>query len=801
MNLGAGNRFDRYEILSPLGKGGMGEVYLAQDARLRRKVALKLLPREFTLDPGRVRRFELEAQAASALNHPNIITIHEIGEAAGSYFIAMEFIDGRTLRQRMASERMELMEILDVAVQVAGGLTEAHNAGIIHRDIKPENVMVRPDGFIKVLDFGLAKLTESSSSIVETEATTAGLNTATGAVMGTPKYMSPEQVRALDLDARSDIFSFGAVLYEMIAGGSPFQGTTTGEITGAILFQALVPLSRVNASAPAELDRIVSKALEKDRERRYQSVKELLVDLKQLKRRLEVEAEHGKLPAAITSRELVAAPVAPARRYRLGAIFVVSVLLVIGLGYWSFSHRLPDGTTFDSIAVMPFDNLTHDEKIEYLSDGVTDSLINSLSELPNIKVIARSSVFSYKNQTPDLRQVAQRLNVQAVLTGRVLAQDNALDIRVELTDPQHNLHLWGEHYTRKTADIFAVQDEIARQVTDALRVRLSAGQQEQVTKRYTQNADAYRLYLQGRFQSNEGSEENVKRAVSLFDQAIALDPRYALAYAARAETYFGMGDISLPMREAKKKVEQDIASALSIDDKLAEARMTRANLEFQYDWDFARAEDDFKRVIALNPNLAEAHHQYSYYLALTGRPMDATVEMKLAQQLDPVNPSIVADMTLPFLMSRQFDQAIAQSRQALDMFPDLFLPHMGLGSALFEKGDRAAGVQELKKAAAIDPNPIVTGLLGNAYAKSGRKDEARQLLDELKKKSTERYVAPYWIAMIYVGLDEKDEAFAWLEKAYQERSWWLVWIKMEPMLDGLRNDPRFVDLMRRVGFP
>jgi tetratricopeptide (TPR) repeat protein len=421
--------------------------------------------------------------------------------------------------------------------------------------------------------------------------------------------------------------------------------------------------------------------------------------------------------------------------------------------------------------------------------------------LPHIKVIARSSVFRYKNQTPDLQQVARQLNVQALLTGRVLAQGDTLGVSVELMDAQNNTQLWGQHYTRKAADILAVQDEIARQVTDTLRVRLTGGQQEQVTKRYTENTEAYRLYLQGRYYMNEGSEETLNRAIPFFDQAIALDPRYALAYSARGESFFEMGDLSLPMSEAKPKAKQDIAAALSIDDKLVEARTTLANIEFQYDWNFARAEEDFKQVIALNPNYAEAHHQYTYYLSMTGRPMEGVAEIKLAQQLDPVNPSINVDVCLPSYLARQFDQSIAQSRKAVEMFPNFFLAHMALGVALFEKGDISAGIEELEKAKAIEPTPLVIGNLGYAYAKSGRKDEARKLLADLKEQSKGRYVASYWIAMIYVGLEEKDEAFAWFEKAYQEHSWWLIWLKMDPKVDSLRSDSRFLDLMRRIGFP
>jgi serine/threonine protein kinase/Tfp pilus assembly protein PilF len=840
MTITIGNRLGRYEICAKIGEGGMGEVYLAQDTKLDRKVALKILPADVAAYPDRMKRFVREAKAASALNHPNIITIHEIDETDSGHFIATEFIDGETLRERELKTPLKLGESLDIAAQIASALSAAHAAGIVHRDIKPENVMLRRDGIVKVLDFGLAKLAAPSIDSVDREASTrANVNTDPGMVMGTAIYMSPEQARGLPVDTRTDIFSLGVVLYEMVAGRLPFDGSNRNEIMASVLSdREPQPLTRYSSEAPAELGRIVLKALRKDRDERYQTIKDMLLDLQSLKQELEFERKlersesrrfEGVLPsnqntevvsAAATGADAagVAATsprtahassaeyiVSGIKQHKSIAVIIAGLLLVgiAGAGYRFFIRRASTPVTkIDSIAVLPFENATHDQNNEYFADGVTDSLINSLSRIPNVKVTARNSVFSYKNQTPNLQQVAKQLNVQALLSGRVLMQGDTLDVRVELTDTQNNIQLWGDHYVRKTADIFAVQDEIARQVTEALRVRLTGGQQEQITKRYTQNAEAYRFYLQGRYFLNQVSEENLKRAIPFFDQAIGLDPHYALAYAARGESFFLMGDISLPMSEAKRKVEQDIAAALSIDDKLVEARMLRANIEFQYDWNFAKAEEDFKQVIALNPNFAEAHHQYgAFNLPMTGRVMEGVAEMELAQQLDPVNPNIVVDMNLPYYFARQYDQAIAQNRKALEMFPNYFLPHMALGQALFQKGDYSAGIEEIEKAKAMEPTPPSIGILGYAYARSGRKDEARKLLAELKEQLKRRYVASYWIAVIYMGLEEKDEAFSWLEKAYQERSWWLLWIKMDPMMDSLRSDPRFTDLTRRIGFP
>ena len=841
MPIDEGTRLGRYEIRSKIGAGGMGEVYLAEDTRLHRKVALKILPAEVAANKDRMRRFNQEATAAAALNHPNIAHIYEISEAGGVNFIAMEFIDGQTLRECIHSGQTELKKLLRYLQHVAEGLAKAHAAGIVHRDLKPDNIMITRDGHAKILDFGLAKLIEDRQAgpigKASSELATAILpqHSTPGMILGTVGYMSPEQAQGKtnQIDHRSDIFSFGCILYEAATGRKAFEGKDVLDSLHKIVHAPTPRIRDFNADAPDELQRLVRRCLTKDAEDRYQTIKDVAIELKELRRELEgagidrtvppstgseatrssgAEATQSQTlgatgstpPALLSIRASSAEYVASAiKQHKLGAALVLAVLLLaIGIGYWFFVHRSSNLTTIDSIAVMPFENVTHDQKIEYLSDGVTESLINSLSQLPHIKVIARSSVFSYKNQTPNLQQVARQLNVQAVLTGRVLMQGETLDVRVELTDAQNNTQLWGDHYTRKAADIFAVQDEIARQVTDALRVRLTGAQQEQVTKRYTENTEAYRLYLQGRYYLNQGSEEDLNRAIPLFDQAIALDSRYALAYAARGECFFNMGDITLPMSEAMPKAKHEAMAALSMDDKLVEARTTLANIEFQYDWNFARAEEDFKQVIALNPNYAEAHHQYgAYYLALTGKPMEGSAEMKVAQQLDPVNPGINVDLSLPYFLARQYDQSIAQAHKAVEMFPSFFLPHMALGGALVEKGDFSAGIEELEKAKTMEPTPLVIGQLGYAYAKSGRKDEARKLLTELKELAKRRYVASFWIAMIYVGLDEKDEAFAWLEKAYQERSWWLVWIKMDPKVDSLRSDPRFSDLMRRIGFP
>jgi eukaryotic-like serine/threonine-protein kinase len=551
-----GKTLSHYQVTEKLGAGGMGEVYLAQDTQLRRKVALKLLPAQFTKDEDRLHRFEQEAYAASALNHPNIITIHEIGQVGDSHFIATEFIDGQTLRQQMTS-RLRLTEALDVVIQVASALTAAHAAGILHRDVKPENVMLRPDGLVKVLDFGLAKLAERSSPRMGAEAPTAAqVDTDPGTVMGTAQYMSPEQARGLKVDGRTDIFSLGVVLYEMVAGRAPFEGATAADLIISIVEKEPAPLSRYAPDVRAELQRIVSKALRKDRETRYQTVKDLLIDLKSLREELEFEAKlersgernvtRGELvtpsggQAGVAAGELVVSTeeagvvvrttssaeylVGEVRRHKGPVLLALAILIIAGAAIF-YSAR--GGKAIDSVAVLPFVNASADPDTEYLSDGITESLINSLSQVSRIKVIARSSVFRYKGRETDPRAVGRELGVQAVLTGRVMQRGDDLSISAELMDARDNSHIWGEQYHRKLADLLTVQQEITRDMSEKLRLKLSGEEQKRLTKSYTENAEAFQLYSKGRYYWNRQTEDGTKKAIECFQQAIDKDPNYA----------------------------------------------------------------------------------------------------------------------------------------------------------------------------------------------------------------------------------------------------------------------------------
>ena len=822
-----------YRILSRIGAGGMGEVYLARDSRLARKVALKLLPDYFTRDEQPVKRFKQEAQAASALNHPNIITIHDIGQAEGRHFIATEFVEGETLRKRLANGRMSLSEALDVAAQVASALSAAHQSGIVHRDIKPENIMLRPDGIVKVLDFGLAKLTERRIPGVDTEALT--VDTAPGTVMGTASYMSPEQARGREVDARTDIFSLGVVLYEMLAGRLPFKGETASDVIASILEKEPVPLSHHSPEAPAELQWIVSKGLRKEREDRYQTVREMLSDLKEVKEALQTQArlERSQRPEASTAMgvatgsgqaiartahepivstgEAAAARTTSSAEYLISAIkphkrgaLIGVALLALATAVAVYVYFNPEGKTINSLAVLPFVNASDDANSEYLSDGIAESLINSISQLSNVKVMSRNSVFRYKGKETDAQAAGKELGVQAVLTGRVTPRGDSLSISVELVDARDNSHIWGEQYNRKLSDILAVQGEISKQITEKLRLRLTGQEQKLLAKRYTDNVEAYQLYLKGRYFWSKVTEEEIKKGTEYFQQAINLDPNYALAYAGLAISYEALASFFgfQSPQEFFLRSKAAAMKALEIDETLAEAHTALANYRLMYEWDWPGAEREYRRAIELNPNYAHAHQAFGLYFEALERFDEAIASRKRAQELDPLTPSTVADVGYPLYYARRHDQAIEHFRRALELDPNFSWSYLWIGQAYVQKRMYEEAITEIKKAITLLPdNPRAIATLGHAYAVSGKRGEARKVLDELYEQSKRRYVSPYFIAVIHTGLGEKGLAFTWLEKAREERHPYLTLLKVEPVFDGLRSDPRFRDLLRRVGLP
>jgi serine/threonine protein kinase/tetratricopeptide (TPR) repeat protein len=822
-----------YRIVSRLGAGGMGEVYLAEDIRLGRRVALKLLPAQFIKDEDRLRRFEQEARAASALNHPNIITIHEVGVEDGTHFIATEFIEGETLRQRMRRAPVGLGEALDVAIQVANALAAAHQVGIVHRDIKPENIMLRPDGYVKVLDFGIVKLTEKFSGQRPAESEAAGaaapVLTEANIVMGSPSYMSPEQARGVAVDGRTDIFSLGVIIYEMVAGRRPYEGPTVSDIIVAILERQPPPLAACAPGVSPRLEKVVAKALAKDREARYQTITDMLADLKRQKRRVDFEAGldesvppdfHSEPTVPIAARQDSHATVkelgvpsgqidttratssaeyivTEIKQHKLGLITAAGIIMAAAAAF--LLMRGGGGHPIDSIAVLPFVNETADPNTEYLSDGITESLINNLSQSRSLKVMSRNSVFRYKDRDVSPEAAARDLGVHGVLTGRIVQRGDNLTISIELVDARDNTHVWGEQYSRKMSEIISMQEEIARQISEKLQLRLSREDRGRVGKRYTDNSEAYQLYLRGRFYWNKRTEESLRKGLDYFNQAIEKDPGYALAYVGVANCYAMLAELEAsPPKELYPKVKAAAARALEIDDTLAEAHTSLAAVN-EYEWNWSAAEDQYRRAIELNPNYETAHHWYAAYLTSRLRSDEAMREINLALGLDPLSLIINTSVGRVLFGARQYDKAIEQLKKTLDLDPNFAEARFQIAMAYEQKRMYDDAIREFQKSVELYNDPAMMAWVARAYAASGRRADAEQALADLMEMSRQKYISPYPLATVFAALGDKERALEWLEKVYQERSYYVVWLNVDPVFDAIRSDWRFQDLLRRVG--
>jgi eukaryotic-like serine/threonine-protein kinase len=827
-----GQTLKHYRVINKIGEGGMGEVYLAHDTtELDRLVALKILPIEVAANKDRLQRFTQEARTVSNLNHPNILTIYEFGQAGSVCFIATEFIDGETLRQYLSARRLKLGEVLDIGAQIVAALNAAHEAGVVHRDIKPENVMVRRDHIMKVLDFGLAKLgRQSASSAVDSEAgTKVFVHTQPGRVLGTVSYMSPEQSVGSSVDHRTDIWSAGVLLYEMLAGVVPFAGKDIHRQIIAIQEQQPAPLSHHVEGVPARLEEIVVKCLAKDRDERYQTAKDLLIDLRNLKRRLDVDTEiertvppeksglstsGGHLRGAPTSPPVGDTPntrassaefiVSGIKQHKIAIAVIAGLVLIVAGGIIAVSVYLRARKTevaIESVAVLPFVNQNHDADSEYLSDGLTESIINSLTQLPNLKVIARSSVFRYKGKETDPLAAGKELGVRAVLTGRIMQRGDDLTISAELVDVGENKQLWGEQYSAKVSDLLTVQRQIASQITSNLRLKLSGAEQGRINKHYTDNPEAYQLYLKGVYFSNKRTEEGLRKGIDYFNQAISVDPNYALAYSGLADSYALLGNFYfIPTKEGFAKAKTAAMKAVELDDTLAEAHTSLAGSKLFYDWDWSGYETEARRAMDLNPNYRPL--QYAQYLAAMKRFDEAIKEAKRAEEIDPLSTLAVSNVAWMSYFARNYDQAREQYQKAIEIEPTHFLPHRRLGLIYLQTNLPKEALAEIEKAAALSGAGVeARAYLGYAYAFAGKRTEAQKIIDELREESKTKYVAPYPMALIYTGLGDKDQALQWLDKAYEARASNMVFLTVEPIFDPLRSDPRFADLIRRIGLP
>ncbi|HEY3134463.1 MAG TPA: protein kinase [Blastocatellia bacterium] len=813
-----------YRIVRKLGAGGMGEVYLAEDTKLNRRVAIKLLQQDLIGDEDARKRLVQEAQAAASLDHPNICAIHEVGEAEGQCFIVMQFVEGEMLAERV-NAGLTLEQTLDVAIQIADALSEAHSRGIVHRDLKPQNIMISTSGRVKVLDFGLAKFSRPDA-LLDSQAGTMAL-TAPGVLIGTIPYMSPEQLEGKPADSRSDVFSVGVILFEMVTGRHPFVGDTAATIAANILMRDPPNVFELAPHTPLELQRIISKALAKSREARYQSAIELLLDLRDLRRNIELNADSisrqamasfrsaassintgqvaerlteslGQMPTGEVAARLRAMIFRPKIAIPLAAIIIITVAAAVALR----STKSPTNRTINSLAVLPFTEANPDPDSEYLSDGLTEGLITSLSQLPRLKVIASTSVFRYRGQEIDPRQVGRALGVEAIVTGRMVRRGDSLAITVELVDTQDNSRIWGDTLTKKVSEVSTIASSLSVQISNRLQPKAGSETQSQASRRQTDNPEAYRYYLQGRYYWNRRMGGALKKAIENFQKAAEIDPSYALAWAGIAESWVLGGGASLPPSEYIFKTREAVERALKLDDSLPEAHAALAKLKANFEWDWEGAEREFKKTLELDPNYAGAYAWYAEYLMTMRRLDEAAAMLKRAYELDPLSLDINTSLGDPLLYAGDYDGAIAAYKKALEIDANFLVAHHKLAIAYEMKGVHEAAESECQNVLSVATRYYpALALLGYSYARAGRMADARKVLDQLMDISRKGHISTFNMVVIYAGLGDADQALDWLSKAHEARDSNLVDYGMVPVIASLKSHPRFRDLLRKMKLP
>jgi eukaryotic-like serine/threonine-protein kinase len=824
MPISSGTRLGSYELRAQIGAGGMGEVYKAHDTKLGRDVAIKVLPEAFAHDPDRLSRFQREAKMLAALNHPNIATIHWLEQSNGTHYLVMELVPGETLAGRIKREgAVPFEEALKIAVQIAEALEAAHEKGIIHRDLKPANVKVTPEGKVKVLDFGLAKAFagDAANDDPSNSPTLSMAETMHGVILGTAAYMSPEQARGKAVDKRTDIWAFGCVLYELLTGQQAFRGETAQDTIAAVLERDL-DWQALPTPTPAQIRNLLRRCLQKDPQRRLRDLGDARIEIEETlippvaepSRQHEADLADGNVP---TSRHRFA----PARRRRESPgrdspaarhearwisaavlMFFLAVLFGFNVGGWRerlLSRNRP--SRISSLAVLPLENFSRDPDQEYFADGMTEALITDLSKISALRVISRTSVMQYKGVKRPLPEIAKALQVDAVIEGSVERVADRVRITAQLIQAANDKHLWAESYDRDLREVLALQDQVARQIATEVQVKLTPQEQERLSSGGPTSPEAYQLYLQGRYHSNKGTQQELTKSMEYYQQALAKDPNYALAYTGLADSYSGLSGSYLPPRQVMPQAKAAAVKALELDQSLAAAHNALCFITASYDWDWQGAEKECQRAIQLDVNSADAHDTYANYLSNVGGWKKMGLEIHRAEELDPLSFKIYGHAAEYYWGARQYDDAVEQARKAIELEPDYFLAHMWLGLSYVQMGRLSEAVAETQKGAQLSDSPLARAVMGYAFAVAGRRSEARKIADELAAKRGQNYLCPFEIGTIHISLGEKDEAFRWLERAYDERSDCIPGLKFDPRLDPIRSDPRYQDLVRRVGFP